>query len=82
MKKKQRDKQFHLSHTVMLTSLKACKASYQKETSIQMFSCEICKIFRNTFFYRRAPVVVSVSAELKFPYQQFLFFLSFMNTFL
>ena len=26
------------------------------ETPTQMFSCEICKIFNNTFFYRTPPV--------------------------
>ena len=28
--------------------------AYQKETSPQVFSCEICKISKNTFFYRTA----------------------------
>ena len=29
---------------------------YQKETSRQVLSSEICKISKNTFFYRRVPV--------------------------
>ena len=32
---------------------------YQKETPIQMFSCEICEIFKNTFFYRTLQVATS-----------------------
>ena len=31
-----------------------------KETPIQMFSCEICKIFKNTFLYITPPVATSV----------------------
>ena len=30
-----------------------------KESSTQVFSCEICKIFKNTIFYRTAPVAAS-----------------------
>ena len=37
---------------------------YQKETSTQLFSCEICKIFKNTFFYRTPPMAVSVNFAL------------------
>ena len=31
----------------------------KKGTSAQVFSCEICVIFYNNYFYRRPPVVVS-----------------------
>ena len=39
----------------VLRGLQLC----QKETPIQMVSCEIHKIFRNTFFYRTPPVTAS-----------------------
>ena len=29
----------------------------QKETPTQVFSCEICEIYKNTLFYRTLPVV-------------------------
>ena len=38
--------------------LKACN-SIKKETLTQAFSCEICKILKNTKFYRTAPVAAS-----------------------
>ena len=31
----------------------------KKETLAQVFSCEICEIFKNTFFYRIPPVAAS-----------------------
>ena len=33
----------------------------KKETLVQVFSCEFCEIFKNTFFYRTPPVAASVS---------------------
>ena len=30
-----------------------------------MFSCEICEIFKNTYFYRTPPVAASESKEIK-----------------
>ena len=33
---------------------------YYEEAPTKVFSCEICKIFKNTFFYRPPPVVTSV----------------------
>ena len=38
----------------------ACKF-IKKETLVQKISCELCEIFRNTFFYRTPPVVASVA---------------------
>ena len=32
---------------------------YQKKTPTRMFSCEVCKIFKNTFFDRTPPVIAS-----------------------
>ena len=32
---------------------------YQKETQTQVFFCEYCKIFKNSFFYRTLPVAAS-----------------------
>ena len=35
----------------------------KKETLAQVFSCEFCKISRNTFSYRTSPVAVSGDSE-------------------
>ena len=32
---------------------------YKKETQTQVFSCEICEIFKNTFFYGTPPIAAS-----------------------
>ena len=32
---------------------------YQKETPTLVFSCEVCEIFKDTFFYRTPPVAAS-----------------------
>ena len=37
----------------------ACKF-IKNETLAQVFSCEICEIFQNTFFYRALPMAASV----------------------
>ena len=34
-------------------------------TPTQAFSCEICKIFKSTFFYRTPPVAASASCSSK-----------------
>ena len=36
-----------------------------KETLAQVFSCEICESFKNTFFYRTPPLVASVARILE-----------------
>ena len=38
---------------------KACDL-VKKETPAQVFFCEFCEIFKNTFFYRTPPVAASV----------------------
>ena len=38
---------------------KAAGNFIKKETLAQVFSCEFCKIFKNTYFYRTSPVVAS-----------------------
>ena len=38
----------------------------KKETLAQVFSCEFCEIFNNTFFYRTPSVAASISAVLYF----------------
>ena len=32
---------------------------FLKKTPTQVFSCEICEIFKNTFFYRTPPAAAS-----------------------
>ena len=39
------------------------KVAGLKETPIQMFSCVICGIFKNTFCYRTRPVVASEQTQ-------------------
>ena len=47
---------------------------YYKETPWQVFSCEICEIFRNTFFYRTPPVAVSDESKTRFsPHVRYMF---------
>ena len=36
----------------------------KKETLVQVFSCEFCEIFKNTYFYRRPPVAASYMNNL------------------
>ena len=36
---------------------------FNKETLAQVFFCEFCKIFKNTFFYKTRPVAASVSLK-------------------
>ena len=42
-----------------------CRCFVKKETPKQVFSCEISKIFKNTFFYRTYPVAAADS--IRFP---------------
>ena len=57
----------------------------KKETLAQGFSCEFCKIFKNTFFYRATLVVVSGKIRTKhlklekFQFQLFLTTLDIMG---
>ena len=39
---------------------------YSKETPTQLFSCGICKIFKNTFFHRTPPVAFSLYTIVPF----------------
>ena len=34
---------------------------YKKETPIQLFFCEYCKVFKNSFFYITSPAAASLS---------------------
>ena len=38
----------------------------KKETLVQVFSCEICEIFKKTFFYRAPPVAASETSMVDF----------------
>ena len=51
----------HLCWTFLFLKLQTWGLQlYQIETPIQVFSCKICKIFKNIFFYRTPPVAASV----------------------
>ena len=43
---------------------------YLKETPRQVFSCEICEIFKSTLFYRTSPV--AASEGFRFPACNFI----------
>ena len=38
----------------------------KKETLAQVFSCKFCEISKNTFSYRKLPLVASVPGKVKF----------------
>ena len=38
----------------------------KKDSLVQVFSCEFCKISKNTFSYRKPPVVSSVVVIIRF----------------
>ena len=38
----------------------------KKEALAQVFSCEFCEIFKNTYFYRTPPVAASVRIKKRF----------------
>ena len=46
-----------------IASLKPCNVI--KKTPRQVFSCKICKIFKNIFFYKTGPVAASASSNVK-----------------
>ena len=50
--------------SLFLTKLQASACNFIKvETLAQVFSCEFCEIFKNTFFYKTPPVAASVAEE-------------------
>ena len=50
----------HLCWSLFLTKF---FTDFIKNTPTQVFSCEICKIFKNTSFYRTPPVAASVKRD-------------------
>ena len=49
----------HLRWSLFLNKLQACLQLFKKETPAQVFSCEICEIFKDIFCYRTPTVAVS-----------------------
>ena len=49
-----------LENFIKFTGKQACNF-IEKETLTQVFSCEFCEIFKNTFFHRTPPVAASYS---------------------
>ena len=57
----------HLCLNLFLIKLQASRLQlYQKETPTQVLSCEICKNFKNTFFYRTLPVTKPFSQAVNY----------------
>ena len=52
----------HLCWSLFLTTF---FTDFIKNTPTQVFSCEICKIFNNTIYYRTPPVAASVKGDSK-----------------
>ena len=48
----------HLRWSLFLIKLQGLQNSWE-ETPIQVFSCDYCGIFKNSFFYRTLPVASS-----------------------
>ena len=52
---------------VSLIKLQASGYNFiKKETPAQVFSCELCEIYKNTFSYRTTPVAASVYFKLRY----------------
>ena len=53
----------------------------EKETLTQMFSCEFCKIFKNTFFteHLRNTASVSRTLDINFPKHSNIIILGYFN---
>ena len=54
----------HLCQSLFLIKLLPSATLLKRETLAQVFFCEICKIFKNTFFYRTPPMAASASSML------------------
>ena len=53
-------RRFSLCQTLFLNKVAGLRPNFiKKETLAQVFSCEFCKISKNTFFYRTLPVATS-----------------------
>ena len=44
---------------IITAIIRAYNYFFKKETLAQVFSCEFCEIFKNTFFKRKPPVAAS-----------------------
>ena len=49
-----------LDPLIIKMQTEACSV-IKKETLVQLFSCEFCEIFKNTFFHKTPPVAASVN---------------------
>ena len=54
----------HQCQSFSLIRLQTWGLQLYQETPTQVFSCKICKIFKNAFFYRTPPVAASVYTSL------------------
>ena len=67
----------HLCQSIFLNKVaglrpKACNY-IKKETLAQVFACEFCEIFKNTFSYRTPPVAASILSGICFIFNIILF---------
>ena len=51
----------------------------KRDTLAQVFSCEFCKIYKNTFFYRKPLVAASVFKQFKWNYRLSLKFREYLQ---
>ena len=56
----------HLCQSVFFNKVAGAACNFiKRETLAQVFSCEFCKISKNTFFYRTPPVAASLFCKTK-----------------
>ena len=51
-------KNYYIKDTINKTNAEACNF-IKKETLAQVFSCEFCEIYKNTFSYRTHPAAAA-----------------------
>ena len=56
----------HLCQSLFFNKVADLRNCIKKEAVAQVFSCEICKIFKNIFFHRAPPVAASVYYKYSF----------------
>ena len=73
---------FFIEHLRTVASAWALRpAVFRKETLAQMFLCEFCEFFKNTFSYRTPPIAASASNLMGPPVLKLLEFLEFFWNF-
>ena len=76
-----RPEMFSKKKRLFLIRLQASRSEFfSKETSAQVFSCEFCEIFKNTFFYRQLVAAFNTTCHSK-SFKNFVHFHHDVNLF-